>query len=185
MAEDIVEQQEPEPNFVDELRNAATSCETMSRSGDMEPEDLRSISDALREAAFVVSAQMKELVRLRAQLATKHALGFKAGIEAAAKACLADAAEGEIVWPIGLRTTADEAYINAKRHCADFISSLPTPPSALPELLEAMRPVAEQITKADAARSVLGSVTSMHVACEHLRAIAAMFTKFGGKIDAE
>lgn len=178
MAEDIVER----------LRKTAADAiawegETMKRwdniramlmdgnTGDLPRLIFESIMDGhaeeMQEAATTIEA-------LRAQLATEHALSFKAGIEAAAREAERQMAE----------ELADAGEHATARSIRDAITSLPTPPSPLPEILEAMRPVAEQIAKADAARSVLGSVTSMHVACDHLRAIAAVFTKLGGKIDA-
>lgn len=120
----------------------------------------------------------------RAQLATEHALGFKAGIEAGAEAAASWRNPAAIKLAAGEMTAQELRTARAVAGGIEMaITSLPTPPSPLPEILEAMRPMAEQIAKADAARSVLGSVTSMHVACDHLRAIAAVFTKHGGKID--
>jgi len=127
---------------------------------------------------------------LRAQLAAEHALGFKAGIEAAVEMCLADAAEGEAVWPAGSRSTADQAFIDAKYQCAELISRLPTPPSMLPEILEAMRPfarAAQLLQPRDPEASDIriyspAAGDEYSLSGDHLRALAAIFAKLGGTV---
>ena len=112
-----------------------------------------------------------------ARMSTEHALGFKAGIEAAA---------GEVGRYMRLgRAGGDLAHA---------ITSLPTPPSPLPEILEVMRPFAK-IAKSypdecgDDYR-VAFDIDGMGKFYEHwtvgdLRTIAVVFDEHGGDIDAD
>ena len=78
--------------------------------------------DGLHDAAATT------IESLRAQLAAEHALGFKAGIEAGA----------QIAHEYGDRTSRPFAVL-VSAEIRDEILSIPTPPSILPEILEAMR----------------------------------------------
>ena len=150
------------------------------------------------DAALTNMQRMEnEIKSLRAQLAASHTLGFKAGIDAAADLIARGAPEtsgpdygmASEDERRGMRERRDERY-----RLADAISSIPTPPSILPEILEAMRPVAKAAasfsggrpTEPVCARPWWAGMDYREPALNvgHLRAIAAVFTKLGGKIDA-
>lgn len=132
---------------------------------------------------------------LRAQLSTEHALGFKAGIEAGAaiaQRCMDDEDEKAAA------DRSDDIEVFGKRLMAfgtaqvirDEITSLPTPPSPLPEILEAMRPFAVTDTawngEPDSLVIELRGVDDEPQPCVHLgdiRRLVAVVTKLGGTHD--
>ena len=119
-----------------------------------------------------------------ARMSTSHALGFKAGIEAGAEA-IEGIPRNSGCSPCYGHRERDAAYEDA----VDAITSLPTPPSMLPEILEAMRPVAREAESYGAAENAgkpfpdALKVGNGNITVGHLRTLAAMFTKLGGKID--
>lgn len=147
----------------------------------------------LAESSDALSECIATIESLRAQLATSHALGFKAGIEAAAEAITAVTLPAPVDddWPEDI-VGALVKGVSLADEAVKAIAALPTPPSPLPEILEAMRPVAEIVSKdigedesnADLFRNMYAFNRAPLLTVGHLRAIAAVFTKLGGKIDA-
>jgi len=135
------------------------------------------------DAAPYISADL--IIAVLARMATSHALGFKAGIEAAENAV--EGARQYYDADYGFREI--DAWNKAISVAADEITSLPTPPSMLPEILEAMRPVAREAESYGAAENAgkpfpdALKVGNGNVTVADLRAIAAMFTKLGGSHD--
>lgn len=148
-------------------------------------ERLRVVSDkAFGPDGFpLLTVAANEIEHLSTQLATEHALGFKAGIEAAKEAIAAVTLPAPVDddWP------EDEDVVGAlvkgvslADEAVKAITSLPTPPSPLAEILEAMRPIAKRVAEIDEGSAfVWGAATTVDIG--RLRAIAAVFTKFGGK----
>ena len=129
-------------------------------------------AEEMQEAATTIET-------LRAQLSTEHALGFKAGIEAGVEVAMS-----------AINVGNGEAKSGMARAIARQISSLPTPPSMLPEILEAMRPFAVEAVTWEGDDGVRPSFSTgwghpidAKFTVADLRAIAAMFTKLGGTHD--
>jgi len=135
------------------------------------------------------SSMETEIETLRAQLATSHALGFKAGIEAAAEVAASWRNPAAIKLAAGEMTAQELRTAQAVAGGIEMsISALPTPPSALPELLEAMRPAKKHAVELEQCSLFVDSEPlkrAMTDAAADLRTIDAAFTKLGGKIDAE
>lgn len=141
------------------------------------------------DAAPYIRADL--IVDVLARMATSHALGFKAGIEAGAEAAASWRNPAAIKLAAGEMTAQELRTAQAVAGGIEMaITSLPTTPSILPEILEAMRPFAVTDTawngEPDSLVIELRGVDDEPQPCVHLgdiRRLVAVVTKLGGKID--